>query len=162
MKKTVYIDMDHVLADFEGGKAKVPKEIADALPWNERWGEPAYDSIEGYFFNLDPIPGALEAVKALDESGLYDLNILTASPWDNPGAASEKIRWIQKWFGEGDSNVFRRKVTISHQKDRLRGDYLIDDRMDMNGAGDFEGEKIHFGSGRFPDWKSVTEYLLAK
>ena len=160
MKKIVYIDMDHVLADFEGGKAKVPKEIADALPWNERWQEPAFNTVEGFFFNLDPMPGAIEAVKALEESGLYDLHVLTASPWENPGAAAEKMRWIKKWFGEGTDNVFFRKITISHNKEKLKGDYIIDDRMDMNGAGQFEGEKIHFGSERFPDWESVTRYLI--
>ena len=29
-----------------------------------------------------------------------------------------------------------------------------------NGAGDFHGELIQFGSAEFPDWKSVLEYLM--
>ena len=39
------------------------------------------------------------------------------------------------------------------------GDYLIDDRL-KNGAGEFKGELLHFGTAKYPDWKSVLEYLL--
>ena len=38
------------------------------------------------------------------------------------------------------------------------GDYLIDDRR-FNGASEFQGEWIHFGSEKYPDWKSVLQYL---
>jgi 5'-nucleotidase len=40
-----------------------------------------------------------------------------------------------------------------------KGHYLIDDRV-KNGAGDFEGELIKFGSVQFQDWQAVLEYLL--
>jgi hypothetical protein len=35
----------------------------------------------------------------------------------------------------------------------------IDDR-DKNGAADFCGVLILFGSGKFPDWDAVVDYLL--
>ena len=38
------------------------------------------------------------------------------------------------------------------------GDYLIDDRR-FNGASEFTGEWIHFGSEKFPNWNSVLKYL---
>jgi hypothetical protein len=38
------------------------------------------------------------------------------------------------------------------------GDYLVDDRT-KNGAGDFTGELIQFGTDKFPDWHSVVNYL---
>jgi len=38
---------------------------------------------------------------------------------------------------------------------------LIDDR-EKNGAKEFEGELIQFGSEKFVDWNVVTEYLLSK
>ena len=38
------------------------------------------------------------------------------------------------------------------------GDYLIDDRT-KNGAGEFNGELVLFGSENYPNWKSVEEYL---
>ena len=37
--------------------------------------------------------------------------------------------------------------------------YLIDDR-DKNGAAEFEGELIRYGSEKFPDWDAVLEYLI--
>jgi len=36
---------------------------------------------------------------------------------------------------------------------------LIDDRT-VNGAGEFQGVHIHFGQEKFPNWKSVLDYLL--
>ena len=40
--------------------------------------------------------------------------------------------------------------------DEFRG---LDNRT-VNGAAEFQGEHIHFGTEKFPDWKSVLEYLL--
>ena len=54
-----------------------------------------------------------------------------------------------------------KRLIISHHKNLNAGDYLIDDRPN-NGAKDFKGEWIHFGSESFPDWNSVTRYLLSK
>jgi 5'(3')-deoxyribonucleotidase len=48
---------------------------------------------------------------------------------------------------------------ITHCKHLCEGDYLIDDRG-KNGASEFKGERIQFGSDRFADWKSVLSYLL--
>ena len=47
-----------------------------------------------------------------------------------------------------------------HCKNLCKGDYLIDNRP-KNGAAEFEGEWIEFGSAKFPDWDSVLEYLNA-
>ena len=42
---------------------------------------------------------------------------------------------------------------------KMARDFLIDDRPN-NGAKNFEGKWIHFGSEDFPDWSSVIKYLL--
>ena len=52
-----------------------------------------------------------------------------------------------------------KRLILSHNKHLNIGDYLIDDRT-ANGAGQFRGEHIHFGSDRFPSWGSVIEYLM--
>lgn len=39
-----------------------------------------------------------------------------------------------------------------------KGDYLIDG-PENNGASEFEGEWIRFGSENYPDWHSVISYL---
>jgi 5'(3')-deoxyribonucleotidase len=69
------------------------------------------------------------------------------------------LEWIKRHFGEDEGSVFYKRLIISHHKNLNKGDYLVDDRK-KNGAGDFEGELILFGSERFPDWGAVTEYLL--
>jgi len=61
----------------------------------------------------------------------------------------------KKYLGK---NAYKRLI-LSHNKHLNIGDYLIDDRT-ANGAGQFRGEHIHFGSEKFPDWKAVLSYLI--
>jgi putative 5''''(3'''')-deoxyribonucleotidase len=152
MKKPImYIDMDGVLVDFESALTKVSPEMLEKFA-----GE--YDNIPGIFALMDPVPGALEAVDRLKEK--YDLYILSSSPWENPTALGDKLAWVKKYFGgDGQENIFFRKVIFSSVKHLNRGDILIDDRT-ANGAGDFLGRHIHFGSSEFPNWQSVLNSLL--
>lgn len=152
MKKLImYIDMDGVLVDFESALTKVSPEVLEKFT-----GE--YDNIPGIFALMDPMPGAIEAVDLLKEK--YDLYILSSSPWENPTALGDKLAWVKKYFGgDGQENIFFRKVIFSSVKHLNRGDILIDDRT-ANGAGDFLGRHIHFGSSEFPDWQSVLDKLL--
>lgn len=49
---------------------------------------------------------------------------------------------------------------ILEYKENLNiGDFLVDDRI-KNGAGEFQGKHIHFGTENFPDWGNVIVYLL--
>ena len=52
-----------------------------------------------------------------------------------------------------------RKLILTHRKDLIRGDILIDDRPN-NGADKFQGEWIRFGSEKFPNWNEILKYLL--
>ena len=150
-KPIIYIDMDGVLVDFTSALTKVPPEMLEKFA-----GE--YDNIPGIFALMDPVPGALEAVDRLKEK--YDLYILSSSPWENPTALGDKLAWVKKYFGgDGQENIFFRKVIFSSVKHLNRGDILIDDRT-ANGAGDFLGRHIHFGSSEFPNWQSVLNSLL--
>ena len=150
-KPIIYIDMDGVLVDFESALTKVSPEMLEKFA-----GE--YDNIPGIFALMDPVPGALEAVDRLKEK--YDLYILSSSPWENPTALGDKLAWVKKYFGgDGQENIFFRKVIFSSVKHLNRGDILIDNRT-ANGAGDFLGRHIHFGSSEFPNWQSVLNSLL--
>lgn len=137
-KKIIYFDMDGVLADYEG------KANYKDTPEKEA---------NGFFVDLEPINGAVEAFKKLSEH--FDCYILTTAPWSSPIAWSEKRLWVEKHLGE---HAFKRLMT-SHRKDLHIGDYLIDDRT-LNGAGEFGGEHIHFGTPDFPNWDAVVEYLM--
>jgi 5'(3')-deoxyribonucleotidase len=151
-KKILYIDMDGVLADFEHGKMKwlsTHPEHASFFAGNA-------DFIHGIFRDLPLMEGALYGVYKLCESGKYDMFIASTAPWTNPAAAADKRYWIEKHFG----NMFEKRMFITHRKDLLIGDYLIDDRL-KNGAGEFKGELLHFGNGRaYPTWQSVLDKLL--
>lgn len=85
----------------------------------------------------------------------YDCYILSTAPWKNPSAWSDKVLWVTRYLDD----VFHKRMVITHCKNLCKGDILIDDRG-KNGTSEFEGEWIQFGSVRFPDWKSVLDYLL--
>lgn len=145
-RKTVYIDMDNVLVDFGTGIAQLSDEERTIY-------EGHYDEVPNIFGKMQPKEGAIEAVKALIQ--VYDVYILSTSPWNNPSAWSDKLNWVKKYLGE---EMYKRLI-LSHHKDLNRGDYLIDDRI-KNGAIKFNGELILFGCSRFPNWRAVTDYLL--
>lgn len=44
----------------------------------------------------------------------------------------------------------------------MRGAYLIDDNVSGKGQDEFDGELIHFGSGEFPHWTYITNYLIGQ
>ena len=101
---------------------------------------------------MAPLSGALEAYRILVQH--YDVYILSTAPWFNDSAWSSKILWVRKHLGD----VAHKRLILSHHKNLLMGDYLIDDRT-KNGAGEFTGEHIHFGTEQFPDWATVLKYL---
>lgn len=138
--------MDGVLVDYESGVAKLSEEIKEEYKGR-------IDEVPGLFALMDPMPGATEAVQLLAKH--FDVYILSTAPWNNTTAASDKVEWVKKHM----NGIFHKRVIITHHKELLQGDYLIDDRS-KNGASEFQGEWLHFGSARFPDWDAVLEYLL--
>jgi len=152
MKEIVYIDMDNVLVDFKTGIDRLEEEVIKKY-------EGILDEVPGIFALMDPMPDAIKAVRRLAKH--YDLYVLSTAPWLNPSAWSDKVKWIQKYFGTEEGTVFYKRLIISHNKHLNHGDFLIDDRI-KNGARDFKGELILFGSDEFPDWITVTNYLLSR
>jgi 5'-nucleotidase len=131
--KTIYIDMDNVLVDFDSGIKRLTN--AELSEYNGR-----LDEVPGIFARMEPNPGAVKAFFNLCTSGKYDVYILSTAPWENPSAWSDKVVWVKKYLGMGA----HKRLILSHNKHLCKGDIIIDDRT-KNGVDKFEGEHIHFG-----------------
>jgi len=144
-QKILYIDMDNVLVDFKSALDIQSKEILEEYSGRT-------DEIPGLFAQMQPMKDAVESFNKL--SKMYDTYILSTAPWNNPTAWSDKLEWVKNHLGDA---AYKRLI-LSHHKNLNKGDYLIDDRT-KNGAGEFGGKLILFGSEKFPDWQSVCTYL---
>lgn len=145
-KKVLYFDMDNVLVNFQSGLDQLSEEVLQQY-------EGQLDNIPNVFSLMKPLDGALEAYTML--ASTYDSYILSTAPWGNISSWSDKAAWVQTYLGY----TAEKRLILSHNKNLNIGDYLIDDRT-ANGAAQFMGEHIHFGSAKFPNWKSVLNYLL--
>lgn len=145
-KSVIYVDMDNVLVNFQSGIDQLDKDVISKF-------EGRLDEVPGIFGLMHPIDSAIEAYIELTKC--FDVYILSTSPWENETALADKLNWVKKHLGV----VAYKRIIFSHHKNLNKGDYLIDDRT-ANGAGKFEGEHIHFGTEKFPDWNSVLNYLL--
>ena len=134
-KLTIFIDMDGVLANFDKAKRSHPD-------FEKKGFRP---DLTLDFSKFEPIPGALEAVKDLIEMG-HDLFIATTPPWNHPDAWGQKRHWVEEHLPQ-----LKRKMFLTHRKDLLIGDVLIDDST-YRGQRDFKGTFMHFRPNEGLDW----------
>lgn len=141
--KRIYIDMDDTICDF-------------ITPFKTGEYKLKYpQSKVGFFLNLQPLEFAIDGIRILQSK--YDVWILTRPSIKNTHCYTEKAEWIKKYFGEG----MLEKLILCPDKSLVKGDYLIDDD-NKHGQLKFEGEWIEFASNRFPNWRTVIEYLINK
>ena len=143
-RKIVYVDMDNTICDF-------------LTPFKSGQFKLKYSQSKvGFFLDLEPLEGALEGIKTLQQK--YDVWILTRPSIKNTHCYTEKADWIKKYFGE----EMLEKLIICPDKSLAKGEYLVDDDH-RNGQTEFEGEHIHFGKDeKFMTWSQVVEYLMSK
>jgi len=118
-KQIVYFDMDGVLVQYPEG----PKSGIN-------------------FKELKPIKEMVDLYHKLSSDDRYEVMVASTPPWSNPQAWAQKREWIEYHLGEA---AFK-KLVLTHRKDLLIGDYLIDDRP-HNGAKDFSGKWIQYKEG---------------
>ncbi|RMC17606.1 hypothetical protein DUI87_05270 [Hirundo rustica rustica] len=152
--------MDGVLADFEGGflkkfRARYPDKPYIALEdrrgfWvSEQYGRLGPELSEkaisiweskNFFIELDPLPGAVEAVKQMANLADTDVFICTSPIKKYRYCPYEKYAWVEKHFGP----EFLEQIVLTRDKTVVSADLLIDDRPDITG-------------GHNPDNTSLTE-----
>ena len=142
----VLVDMDEVLCDFKRGVREGALEAAN--PMEEKWPQ----SKMGFFAYLHPIPGAIEAMKLLQEK--HDVWICSRPSYENIFCYTEKAIWIRKHLGLH----MQKKLILMPNKSMCIGDVLIDDSV-KDGQLLFKGRLIRFGSENYPTWESVLNEL---
>jgi len=144
-KPILLLDMDVPLVDFESAVGHCITEEEKELLMNQ----------PGFFENLPPTKGAVRATEWIIQ--YFESFIATTTPWDTPLASAEKRLWVDNHLPK----YFYKRIITTHFKNLIIGDYLIDDRA-KNGAAQFSGEWIQFGSTEFPDWQAIIEYLARR
>jgi 5'-nucleotidase len=147
VKKIIYIDLDDTICDYSNAHKLALKLNPEVL---------FPQSQSGFFRGLLPIKGSIELMKELLASELYDPFILTAPSTLNPLCYTEKRLWVEDYLGM----EYVDRLIISPRKDLLKGSYLIDDYNYGKGQELFSGEIIHFGTSKFPDWKTIKDFLI--
>ncbi|XP_066432785.1 5'(3')-deoxyribonucleotidase, mitochondrial [Eleutherodactylus coqui] len=146
----VLVDMDGVLADFEGGflkkyRAQYPKEPYIALEDRRGfWVSEQYETLKpglsekaisiwegkNFFLDLDPIDGAVEALREMSRLPNTDVFICTSPIKRYRFCPYEKYAWVEKHFG----HEFLEQIILTRDKTVVSADLLIDDRPDIMGA----------------------------
>ncbi|XP_056389756.1 5'(3')-deoxyribonucleotidase, mitochondrial [Hyla sarda] len=146
----VLVDMDGVLADFEGGflkkyRAQYPKEpYIDLEDRRGFWVSEQYEKLmpglsekaisiweaKNFFLDLDPIDGAVEALKEMSSLPNTDVFICTSPIKRYQFCPYEKYAWVEKHFG----HEFLEQIILTRDKTVVSADLLIDDRPDITGA----------------------------
>lgn len=128
-KRTIYIDLDGVLANFDQSvknyTGKYPHEQKEDDLWK------AVQEVPNFYRHLDKMTDAdnfFERIKSITKKYDYDLKILTAIPRKStmPSAGDDKKGWVKEHFGNID--VILGPYSKDKWKHATKNDILIDDR----------------------------------
>lgn len=181
-KPVVLIDQDGVLAKYDKRILEVvagefpdePKLKEDTLVLFDthlHYSPQNQDEInrialrQGFFENLEPMEGAIEALHDLLSSG-YNVRICTAPKKIFRYCVTEKLAWIEKHLGK----EFVTRTIITRDKTLVRGNILIDDKPEVTGTAKPEWEHILYDRSynrdvpgkRRLNWQNYREVLGIK
>ncbi len=126
----IIMDSDEVIVDFFGPllkkyNARYETKLTrdDIKEWVLPPGMQEIFMEKNFFRWLDPLPNAIEGMRALKAVG-HNVVIAT-SPSGTPHIAEEKMHWVQDWLPE-----FADSMIITGDKRNVTGDLICDDRPD--------------------------------
>lgn len=135
----VAMDVDGVVTDFVGawltaastydGVAYEPSCVTDfgfaSVGCSDAARRAAWAALSepGACLALDPLPGALDGVRAV--MGLYDVVFVTSPLQSSRTWTNEREEWLRSWLG-----VPRTRVVHTNAKHLVAADVLVDDSYD--------------------------------
>ncbi|UII25464.1 5'(3')-deoxyribonucleotidase [Fulvivirga maritima] len=172
MRKSIAIDMDHVLADIEQQMIKwysdkygvqveaetlKGKPEQEAFPDREKLRDLLF--MPGFFRTAAVIEGGIEAVKQLSED--FEVYIVSAA-MEFPQSLAEKKEWLTEHF----PFISWKNIVFCGDKGIIDTDFMIDDHMkNLNHC---KGRGILFTANhnanidydvRVNNWKEACDYL---
>ena len=147
----VFIDMDGVLADFQNSKhfQKTDKVMRKPPRMYE----------EGFFEDLEVLPGARWAIRVLLKNPNLKVHILTKPVHKSYLCYSEKVAWIAKNFPEllETMNIVSNKSLLSAPGRMLIDDYAVEWKEGWEANG---GTFWHFNTDKSEEeWKVICTFL---
>jgi hypothetical protein len=115
-KELVYVDMDDTLCSFYRAAKKALTENPSQPYPQSQWG---------FFLGLEPLEGAIEGFRKLEER--YDVWILTRPSTKNLNCYTEKAKWIFDHFGQDivDKLILCPEKALLKGKGRIKTDQFI-------------------------------------
>ena len=98
----VYLDLDGVVADFDGRVKELFGKSMSEFPSSEIWGK--IGQVEHFYLSLDPLPKyktLFDHLMNLHEAGTIHLEVLTSLPLPTNNlitAADDKIAWSASYL----------------------------------------------------------------
>lgn len=184
VEHSIIVDMDHVKVDFHKQCVKLfrsclPKEaFKNWRPekyYFEEVFEPQYHGVineivcsKNFFFTMEPMAGAIEAVKEMEKEKL-NITICTTPHPNSEFCINEKIDWVKKYLGAS----YAKKMVFTYDKTIITGDVLIDDKPSITGynqnptwthvlftAGHNEEIETEHRLCKWEDWRSIIYPIL--
>ena len=136
----IYIDMDGVITDFKQGQEYQGYKLSKRP-----------DLVVNYR-TLPVMEGAIKALAKLNAD--HEIFIASTPPWTRPEVWGHKREWLEEHFP-----YLKRKLILTHRKDLLIGDVLIDDTR-FRGQPDFQGNWFWFNKDwDNRNWNACLEYI---
>ncbi len=148
--------MDDVLADFDReflnrwkkkypDKFYIPLEKRNLFYMKDQYPPDVWELVRevytspGFIRSLPAVPGSANAINELSERG-FDVFICTSPLSHYENCVLEKYEWVDEHLGRD----WIKKLILTKDKTLIKGEILIDDRPEVEGAATPEWEHVLF------------------